>query len=70
MPARTAKPLPGALDWLSQGERDAVTLRVVHELDYPAIARRLGCSEGAARVRVHRGLARLADLIEPVEVYA
>jgi RNA polymerase sigma factor (sigma-70 family) len=62
--------LAGALDRLSQGERDAVILRVVHELDYPAIARRLGCSEGAARVRVHRGLARLADLIEPVEVLA
>ncbi len=30
----------------------------------PTSRRRLGCSEGAARVRVSRGLNRLADLLE------
>ena len=56
--------LAEALSRLSAAERDAVQLRVVDELDYPLIAERLGCSEGAARVRVHRGLGRLATLLE------
>jgi DNA-directed RNA polymerase specialized sigma24 family protein len=39
-------------------------LRVGHDLPYAEVARRLGCSEGAARVRVTRALTRLADLLE------
>lgn len=39
-------------------------VRVIGELDYREIAARLGCSEGAARTRVHRGLARLSHLLE------
>ena len=50
--------------YLTVGERDAVRLRVLEELDYRTIAARLGCSEGAARGRVHRGLVRLAQLME------
>ena len=53
-----------ALDALPDGTADAVTLRVAEELSYAEVARRLGCSEGAARVRVARGLTRLADLLE------
>lgn len=53
-----------ALAQLSDAERDAVELRVVDELGYREIAARLGCSEGAARTRVHRGLARLNRLME------
>jgi RNA polymerase sigma-70 factor (ECF subfamily) len=34
------------------------------ELDYQTIAARLGCSEVTARGRVHRGLTRLARLME------
>ena len=45
-------------------EREAVELRVVDELEYREIASRLGCTEGSARTRVHRGLARLASLME------
>jgi RNA polymerase sigma-70 factor (ECF subfamily) len=56
--------LADALDRISGRERDAVQLRVLKNLDYPTIAERLGCSEGAARVRVHRGLARLASILE------
>ena len=37
----------------------AVVLRVGHDLSYQDIASRLGCSIGAARVRVHRGLKQL-----------
>src|SRR5581483_3326817 len=38
---------------------DAVRLRVVHELEYEDVARELGTTPAAARVRVHRGLSAL-----------
>jgi RNA polymerase sigma-70 factor (ECF subfamily) len=53
-----------ALETLPDAERRAVELRVVDELGYAEIAARLSCTEGAARVRVHRGLARLNRLME------
>ncbi len=53
-----------AMTRMSDGERAAVELRVIGELEYSEIAARLGCSEGAARTRVHRGLARLSRLME------
>lgn len=53
-----------ALADLSPATRDAVRLRVIDELDYRDVARRLGISEGTARVRVSRGLASLADLLD------
>jgi RNA polymerase sigma-70 factor (ECF subfamily) len=56
--------LAQALGQMSDGERDAVSLRVVDELGYPEIAAALRCSEAAARTRVHRGLARLYHLME------
>jgi RNA polymerase sigma-70 factor, ECF subfamily len=56
--------LTAALEQMSAGERDAVELRVVAELGYAEIASRLDCTEAAARVRVHRGLARLNRLME------
>jgi RNA polymerase sigma-70 factor, ECF subfamily len=56
--------LAAALKQMTGGERDAVELRVVAELDYSEIATRLGCTEGAARRRVHRGLARLNNLMQ------
>ncbi len=55
--------LAAALEQITGGEREAVQLRVVGELDYREIASRLGCTEGAARRRVHRGLARLNNLM-------
>jgi RNA polymerase sigma-70 factor, ECF subfamily len=53
-----------ALGDLPDAERKAVELRVVDELGYAEIAARLSCTEGAARTRVHRGLARLNRLME------
>ncbi|WP_187369292.1 RNA polymerase sigma factor [Baekduia soli] len=53
-----------ALQDLSPEQRHAVRLRVVDELGYPAIARRLGISEDAARARVSRGLRTLAGAME------
>jgi RNA polymerase sigma-70 factor, ECF subfamily len=55
--------LAEAIDRVPQGDRWAVQLRVVDELDYRQIAERLRCSETAARVRVHRGLAKLSTLM-------
>jgi RNA polymerase sigma-70 factor, ECF subfamily len=56
--------LTTALARMADGERHAVQLRVVDELGYAEIASRLDCTEAAARVRVHRGLARLNRLME------
>ena len=56
--------LAGALEDLSPEQRDAVRLRIVDELGYPAIARRLGISEEAVRARVSRGLRTLAAAME------
>lgn len=53
-----------ALDELSPAVRDAVVLRVVDELAYDQVAASLGCSPGAARVRVSRGLDQLERRLE------
>jgi RNA polymerase sigma-70 factor (ECF subfamily) len=51
--------LDGTLDDLPPGQAEAVRLRVVDELEYDQVARKLGTTEAAARVRVHRGLSAL-----------
>ena len=53
-----------ALAGLESGQRQALHLRVVEELEYPLVARRLGVSEATARARVSRGLRRLAGALE------
>lgn len=56
--------LERALAALPDGQAEAVRLRVALDLPYREVASRLGCTEGAARVRVSRGLASLsADLL-------
>jgi RNA polymerase sigma-70 factor (ECF subfamily) len=52
------------LDSLTPRAREAVRLRVCEERSYTEVARLLGCSEQAARVRVSRGLAALHDSME------
>jgi RNA polymerase sigma-70 factor, ECF subfamily len=47
------------LDTLPAHQREAVRLRVLEDLEYSDIARELGTTPGAARVRVHRGLNAL-----------
>ena len=56
--------LGAALAQLSPGVRGAVQMRVVEERAYPDVAQRLGISEQAARARVSRGLATLAELLD------
>ena len=55
--------LAGAFAALPAGQREALRLRVVDELPYGTVARRLGCTELAARLRVMRGLDALARAI-------
>jgi RNA polymerase sigma factor (sigma-70 family) len=47
------------LERLSGEQREALQLRVVEEMPYEEMARRLGVSEQAARARVSRGLRTL-----------
>ena len=52
------------LDRLSDAQREALRLRVVDELPYLEVARRLRISEVAARARVARGLKALAESLD------
>jgi RNA polymerase sigma-70 factor (ECF subfamily) len=61
-PLRAA--LGEALAAVPPTQAEAVALRVGHDIGYGEIAGRLGCSEGAARVRVSRALTRLAEMLE------
>jgi RNA polymerase sigma factor (sigma-70 family) len=54
------------LSKLSGDQRDALRLRIVQELPYEEVARRLGTSEPTARARVSRGLRALAAALEPI----
>ena len=58
----------GALAELGPEQREAVRLRVVDELGYPAVAARLGVSEQTARARVSRGLRALAAAVDRHEL--
>lgn len=53
--------LSRAIDTLPASQRDAVLLKVVHELSYPEVAARLQVTEPNARARVSRGLRTLAS---------
>jgi RNA polymerase sigma factor (sigma-70 family) len=57
--------LGAELKKLSQSQRAALQLRVVEELPYHEVARRLGTTEPAARARVSRALRVLALALEP-----
>jgi RNA polymerase sigma-70 factor (ECF subfamily) len=57
--------LAGALDTLSEDTRRALELRVVHELPFADVARRLSITEPTARARVSRGLRALGHLLDP-----
>ena len=53
------------LDQLPADQREAVVLRHAAGLDVPAVAQLLGKSQTAVRVSCHRGLRRLAHLLDP-----
>lgn len=56
--------LERAFDGIGPASIEALHLRIDEELPYSEVAQRLGCSEGAARVRVARALTKLADTLE------
>lgn len=58
--------LERALDSLPAGQRDVVVLKDVEGWSHADIALRLGISESAAKVRLHRAHRRLAHLLELV----
>lgn len=66
--AKLATRVNGALAGLPPEQRDAIRLRVIDELDYPAVASQLGVSEQTARARVSRGLRALARDVGPQAV--
>lgn len=56
--------LERALSGLGRADREALRLRIIDGEPYAVVGAQLGCSEGAARVRVHRALARLGSALE------
>ena len=62
LPALRARVRAG-LGELSGDQREALRLRVVEELTYEEVARRLGVSEPTARARVSRGLRALGRVL-------
>lgn len=57
-----------ALTDLSAENQDAVRLRVIEELSYEEVAARLSVSEQVARARVSRGLRKLRDRLDELEL--
>lgn len=55
--------LQAALDTLPDGQRAVVVLKDVEGWSHAEIARRLGISESAAKVRLHRAHRRLAAIL-------
>ena len=53
-----------AMETLREDHREALRFRVIEELPYAEVARRLSCSEANARQRVSRGLRRLALVLQ------
>lgn len=56
-----------ALDSCKPSDREILELHVIEEMPYPEVAERLGCTVNAARVRVHRALARIEEQLGVLE---
>jgi RNA polymerase sigma factor (sigma-70 family) len=56
--------LSAGLPSLGPSTAEALRLRVLEGLSYADVSKQLGCSVGAARVRVARGLQKLARKLE------
>ena len=56
--------LRSALDRLDERDREVLLLVAWEGLDHAGLATTLGCSPGAARVRLHRARRRLASVLE------
>lgn len=60
-----ATPALELLERLPAPQREAIRARMLDELEYPAIARGLSCSEAVVRKRVSRGLTTLREQLDP-----
>ncbi len=56
------------LGGLTEAHREAIRLRVIEELPYPDVARRLAITEPAARARVSRGLRAISRALGPTTI--
>jgi RNA polymerase sigma-70 factor (ECF subfamily) len=54
----------GLIAQLPENQAIVVTMRFYQDMDGPAIARALGMTDNAVRVRLHRALERLAQLMQ------
>jgi RNA polymerase sigma factor (sigma-70 family) len=61
-----ARELADAMDGLTPGQRRAIELRIVADLDFGVVAEYLSCNEPAARMRVSRALALLRSRLQGV----
>jgi RNA polymerase sigma-70 factor (ECF subfamily) len=61
---RLGEALGEAMSTLPEEQREAVRLRAVDGRSYPEVAAELGCTESTARMRVSRGLRRIASVLE------
>jgi RNA polymerase sigma-70 factor (ECF subfamily) len=59
--------LEHALALLPADRREVIVLSRFHDLPYGDLAEVLGCSAGAARVRVHRALTELKQIVHQLE---
>jgi RNA polymerase sigma-70 factor, ECF subfamily len=57
--------LDAALRRLPERLRHVLVLRELYDLPHEEIARALGITEGAAKVRLHRARRRLRDILDP-----
>ena len=64
--ASLAHELAAAIGGLTPGQRRAIELRVVADLDFGVVAEYLNCQEPAARMRVSRALGLLRDRLQGV----
>lgn len=55
-----------AVEALPPRQRAALLMRKYQELDYPAIAEALGCTQAAARANVYQALKKLRHRLDPV----
>jgi RNA polymerase sigma-70 factor (ECF subfamily) len=61
---RFGEALAEAMSALPEEQREAVRLRVVDGRSYREVAAEVGCTEPTARMRVSRGLRRIASVLE------
>jgi len=61
---RVGEALVEAMNTVPEEQREALRLRVIDGRSYAEVAAELGCTEPTARMRVSRGLRRIASLIE------